>query len=80
MEQFYVDTLQSALMDDSLNASHPILQNVSSPADINSLFDSISYDKGASIIRMLSQYMGMDKFTAGIKVGFGLYYIKIAHF
>ena len=70
MDQFYVDTLQSALSDDSLNASHPILQNVSSPDEINSLFDSISYDKGASIIRMLSQFMGMDKFMTGITVNF----------
>ena len=34
-----------ALAEDSLNESHPILQEVSDPDEINSLFDSISYDK-----------------------------------
>ena len=45
MDLFVVGDLSSALTADSLNESHPILQNVSSPNEINSLFDSISYSK-----------------------------------
>jgi len=40
-----VGDLTGALAADSLNESHPILQEVSSPNEINSLFDSISYSK-----------------------------------
>ena len=34
-----------ALSLDGLNESHPILQEVKNPDEINSLFDSISYSK-----------------------------------
>ena len=37
--------LSLALGLDSLNESHPILQEVASPDEINSLFDTISYSK-----------------------------------
>ena len=45
MEQFVVLAYMGALAEDSLNESHPILQEVSDPAEISALFDSISYDK-----------------------------------
>ena len=45
MDQFVVADLSTALSLDSLNESHPILQEVGNPDEINSLFDSISYSK-----------------------------------
>lgn len=33
------------MVDDALLSSHPIIVNVSSPAEITSVFDSISYSK-----------------------------------
>ena len=45
LEQFFVDTIQTAYLADGLNWSHPIIQEVSDPDEINGLFDSISYDK-----------------------------------
>jgi len=45
MQQFYFSDLTQALSLDGLNESHPILQEVASPDEINSLFDSISYSK-----------------------------------
>ncbi len=31
-------------------------------SEIDSIFDSISYDKGASVIRMLQSYLGAERF------------------
>ena len=47
---------------DATLASHPIVQNVSSPSQIAELFDSITYSKGASIIRMLENLVGSEIF------------------
>lgn len=33
------------MVDDALLSSHPIIVNVSTPAEITSVFDSISYSK-----------------------------------
>ena len=45
MQQFFFSDVTQALDLDGLNESHPILQEVASPDEINSLFDSISYSK-----------------------------------
>ena len=47
---------------DATIASHPIVQTVESPNQITELFDSITYSKGASVIRMLENLVGEDKF------------------
>lgn len=54
MDQFFVDAVQTAFEADGLNFSHPIIQVVSDPDEINSLFDSISYDKVGVVICMMS--------------------------
>jgi aminopeptidase N len=51
---------------DSLLSSHPVEAVVTDPDEINSQFDDISYDKGSSLLRMLSAYMGYDNFLKGI--------------
>jgi puromycin-sensitive aminopeptidase len=33
--------------------------------EIDEIFDSISYEKGASVIRMLQSYLGAESFQAG---------------
>jgi puromycin-sensitive aminopeptidase len=45
---------------DGLKNSHPIEVEVRSPAEVDEIFDAISYSKGASIIRMLHAYIGDD--------------------
>ncbi|XP_073322847.1 glutamyl aminopeptidase [Pagrus major] len=55
------------MVDDALLSSHPIIVNVSSPAEITSVFDTISYSKGASILRMLEDWMGKDNFRDGCR-------------
>ena len=51
---------------DSLSSSHPIEVEVPDPDEIRNIFDAISYNKGASVIRMLHQYLGPEDFQTGL--------------
>ena len=53
-------------LDATLN-SHPIVQPVDHPDQITELFDKITYHKGASVLRMLENFMGPENFRLGIK-------------
>ncbi len=58
---------RSAAMDvDSLAATRPIEYPVHSPADAEGMFDLLTYEKGAAVVRMLEQYVGEESFRAGI--------------
>ena len=56
-----------ALSLDGLKNSHPIEQEVEDPSQVSQLFDAISYSKGASIIRMLEQFLGAETFRRGLQ-------------
>jgi len=56
-EQVVTSQREPAFDVDSLVTSHPIASNVSNPIEIFQLFDAISYDKGSSVLRMLSAYL-----------------------
>jgi puromycin-sensitive aminopeptidase len=59
---------RSAAFDtDALAATRPIEYPVISPADADGMFDVLTYEKGASVVRMLEQYLGADRFRAGIR-------------
>eukprot|EP00118_Oscarella_pearsei_P010785 m.68309 g.68309 ORF g.68309 m.68309 type:complete len:981 (+) comp35504_c0_seq10:3-2945(+) len=63
---FFTDTTLRAYSVDSLVTSHPIDISVDTPAEINGVFDSISYDKGASILQMLLNFVGKQYFLKGL--------------
>ncbi len=65
--QFVNMDTNRALILDGLKNSHPIEQPVKNPAEVNQLFDAISYSKGASIIRMLEQFLGPETFQRGLQ-------------
>ncbi|KAH8805345.1 putative aminopeptidase [Xylogone sp. PMI_703] len=65
-EQFSITGLQRAFELDSLEASHPIVVEVTDSLDAGQVFDDISYLKGASILRMLSTYLGVETFLSGV--------------
>lgn len=67
MSQFVTDTYRQALTLDSLHNSHPIEVPVKYASEIDEIFDEISYNKGASVIRMLYNYIGDDCFRRGMK-------------
>ena len=41
---------------------------VNDPAEIHQIFDAISYYKGASVIRMLSSWLGVETFLSGVRL------------
>lgn len=52
---------------DSLENTHPIEVEIEDPNDINEIYDAVSYSKGASIIRMLAEYLGYKDFQKGLQ-------------
>mmetsp|Transcript_20082 Transcript_20082/g.42041 ORF Transcript_20082/g.42041 Transcript_20082/m.42041 type:complete len:860 (-) Transcript_20082:2-2581(-) len=66
-DEFVGSVFVLALSLDAMDTSHPIEVEVNHPDEINSIFDSISYAKGASLIRMIAGWLGEDVFMEGIK-------------
>lgn len=66
-EAFVVEQVHSVFGFDGTNDTHALSQEVNSPAEISVMFDSISYNKGASVIRMLQHVIGNDSFTNGLR-------------
>lgn len=64
--QFLAGDVQAASRLDSLRASHPIEVPVKDALEINQVFDAISYRKGCSVIRMLSNHLGVELFLSGV--------------
>lgn len=65
--QFIFDEQSMALKLDALKNTHPIEAPINHPDEIRTIFDSISYNKGASVIHMLEQYLGHDTFRDGLR-------------
>ncbi|KAK2852812.1 hypothetical protein Q7C36_008013 [Tachysurus vachellii] len=66
-EIMLIDDVFPVMVDDALLTSHPIIVDVSTPSEITSVFDAISYSKGASILRMLEDWIGRDNFRDGCR-------------
>uniref|UniRef100_T1DNX8 Aminopeptidase n=1 Tax=Crotalus horridus TaxID=35024 RepID=T1DNX8_CROHD len=61
---------------DALASSHPLstpAEEINTPAQISEVFDSISYSKGASVIRMLSEFLTEAVFREGLRTYFETY-------
>ena len=57
----------AALGVDGLVASRPIEFEVEAPRDAEAMFDVLTYEKGAAVLRMLEQYLGAAVFRDGIR-------------
>ncbi len=66
--QFAVDEQQPALKLDALEHTHPIEVTINHPDEIRTIFDTISYSKGASVLNMLYVYVGADDFRDGLRL------------
>ncbi|RAH63865.1 M1 family metallopeptidase [Aspergillus aculeatinus CBS 121060] len=64
--QFVAEGVQQAFQLDSLRASHPIEVPVRNALEVDQIFDHISYLKGSSVIRMLSDHLGRQTFLRGV--------------
>ncbi len=56
-----------ALHIDGLASTRPIEYPVLSPNDTQGMFDSLTYEKGGSVLRMAEQYLGETVFRDGIR-------------
>src|SRR3989344_3967776 len=66
-DRFVVADLAQALKLDALANTHPIEVPVHHPDEISEIFDAVSYSKGASVIRMLAEYIGEKDFRDGLR-------------
>lgn len=51
---------------DSLGHGRPIPQSIATNTDIDSAFDSITYEKGGQVLRMMEGFVGEDAFQKGV--------------
>ena len=56
----------AAMLVDGLKSTRPIEFSVRLPAEAAGMFDILTYEKGAAVLRMLEQYLGPDVFREGI--------------
>lgn len=52
---------------DSLLSTRPVEYPVASPEEAEAMFDVLTYEKGAAVVRMLEDYVGEEPFREGIR-------------
>uniref|UniRef100_A0A663MSH5 Aminopeptidase n=1 Tax=Athene cunicularia TaxID=194338 RepID=A0A663MSH5_ATHCN len=65
-----LNEVYTVMATDALATSHPLSfreDEVNTPAQISEVFDSIAYSKGASVLRMLSDFLTEDVFKEGLQ-------------
>ncbi|MFD1325263.1 aminopeptidase N [Micromonospora sonneratiae] len=58
---------------DQLSSTHPVYCEMPDLEAVEVNFDGITYAKGASVIKQLVAYVGLDPFLAGLRAYFGKY-------
>ncbi|KFV75904.1 Glutamyl aminopeptidase, partial [Struthio camelus australis] len=64
LDQVLIDDMLPVMKDDSLLSSHPVVVDVSSPAEITSVFDGISYSK----VGRPTDWLTPDLFQKGCQI------------
>ncbi|XP_063621809.1 glutamyl aminopeptidase-like isoform X2 [Cydia splendana] len=65
LDQF-LKGMHTVMVTDAKLSSHPIVQTVETPDQITAIFDTISYKKGSSVLRMLEGFIGEESFRRGV--------------
>lgn len=58
---------ESAMAPDSMKTTHPVVQHIETVEQANQAFDTITYQKGEAVIRMLENYVGEDAWRKGVR-------------
>ncbi|CAH8474229.1 unnamed protein product [Schistosoma curassoni] len=66
-ELFILDELMLALDIDTMMLSRPVIYPANTAIRIITMFDLITYDKGASLVWMMEKFMGRSAFQNGLK-------------
>ncbi|WP_395645448.1 M1 family metallopeptidase [Terricaulis sp.] len=61
------DGTATAMALDARQGTHPVVQEVNTIDDANLAFDTITYEKGLAVIRMVEAYVGEDAFRTGVR-------------
>ncbi|VDO27978.1 unnamed protein product [Haemonchus placei] len=65
---FIINKLEKALDADALATSHPLIVKLEREVEVHEAYDAITYDKGASVLAMISAVMDETEFNEAIKV------------
>ncbi|HUC36697.1 MAG TPA: M1 family aminopeptidase [Acidimicrobiales bacterium] len=57
----------AAMEIDALHTTRPVEYPVGPPEEAQGMFDVLTYQKGAGVLRMLEQYLGADRFRDGVR-------------
>ncbi|XP_003975193.2 endoplasmic reticulum aminopeptidase 2 [Takifugu rubripes] len=66
VDEYLLDTCFAAFGYDSMNSSRPICSPAETPTQIEQMFDTISYEKGACVLHMLRHFLTDEVFQSGI--------------
>jgi aminopeptidase N len=58
---------ERAMSGDARATTHPIQMRIADDSEVETAFDSISYNKGEAFLRMLEIYLGEDAFREGLR-------------
>ena len=58
---------RSPLSIDALPGTRPVRSDAATPAEIQAMFDPMSYQKGGALLRMLEAYLGEAAFRKGVR-------------
>jgi puromycin-sensitive aminopeptidase len=58
----------TALDVDALASTRTVEYEVRTPEDAEGMFDTLTYQKGGSVLRMLERWLGADAFRAGVRL------------
>lgn len=61
-------TRSGAMATDELSSTRPIEFPVVRPEEAQGMFDVLTYEKGAGVLRMLERYLGPDAFLTGLRL------------
>ena len=56
-----------AMATDALHSTRPVEYPVGPPSEAQGMFDVLTYQKGAGVLRMLERYLGAERFRQGIR-------------
>ena len=63
----YMSVREGAMDVDAVAGTHPIITPIRDVREADQVFDSITYEKGESVVRMLEEYVGPDAFRDGVR-------------
>jgi len=66
-----IGSREAAMDQDALSSTHPVVQHIATVEQANQAFDSITYQKGEAVIRMLENYVGSEAWRDGVRAYVG---------